>query len=352
MNILIKLVLPFALLVSCLASAVETNVIPPAKKIQVVTTLPILKDIVENIGGTFVQVESLANPNQDAHFVQPKPTLMKKVNKADLFVEVGLSLELWAQKLVDSSGNSRVQMGQPGRLSASDGLRALEVPQILSRDFGDVHPHGNPHVWLDPINVKKMALNIKNALVKVDPVHKMDYEKNLINYEKQIDIFLFGSELLSMVGSAKLTRLCEHNELQNFLEKKKLTAKLGGWLKKAAPLRNQELVTYHKSWVYLANRLDFKVPIEIEDKPGIASSAKHRDEVVSIMQQKKIGVILMEIYYDRYPAAEYIAKKTNATIVQTPIDVGAVKKTDTYLELMNYIVDQLLATRKFKNSLV
>jgi len=310
-----------------------------------VTTLPVLKDLVVNVGKDLVEVESLAEPNQDAHFVQPKPTLMKKVAKADVFVEVGLSLELWAQKIVDSTSNTRVQIGQPGRVIAASGVAALEIPQVLSRDFGDVHPQGNPHVWLDPVNIKQMAINIKNALVLADPIHKESYEKNLLEYQNKIDVFLFGQKLIDAVGSKKLTRLCEQNELMSFLQKKKLDHLLDGWLKKAVPLRGQEIVTYHRTWAYLSNRLGIKVAAEIEDKPGIPPSAKHRDEVVQLMKHNKVATILMEIYYDRLPA-DYIAKQTKASVVQVPIDVGAVKAAGNYFELMDYIVDQLLATRK------
>jgi zinc/manganese transport system substrate-binding protein len=320
---------------------------PVVNKLYVVTTLPVLKDIAENIGQEFISVESLAEPNQDAHFVQPKPTFMKKVSKADVFIEVGLSLELWGQKIIDSVGNVRIQIGQPGRVVVSSGVSTLEIPQILSRDFGDVHPQGNPHIWLDPLNIKKIAENIKIGLASVDPAHEAIYAKNLLKYQNQIDVALFGEKLVSEIGSKKLTRLCEQDELFSFLKKKNLEKTLGGWLKKAMPIRGKQIVTYHRTWGYLANRLGFTVPVEIEDKPGIPPSAKHRDQVVAAIKRQKIPVILMEIFYDRFPAAEAIAKQTGASIVQVPIDVGALKSAATYFELMNYILDQLLASNKF-----
>ncbi len=334
------------LLLVSLISAVS-HAAPVSKKLYVVTTLPILKDIAENIGKEFVVVESLAEPNQDAHFVQPKPTLMKKVGKADVFIEIGLSLELWGQKIIDSVGNVRIQSGQPGRIIASNGVSTLEVPQILSRDFGDVHPQGNPHIWLDPLHVKKMAESIKIGFSKVDPLHEEIYAKNLLDYQTKIDIAFFGEKLVNEIGSKKLTRLCEQNELFSFLQKKKLDPLLGGWLKKAMPIRGKQLVTYHRTWGYLANRLGFNVPVEIEDKPGIPPSAKHRDEVIATMKHHKIQVILMEIFYDRFPAAESIAKQTGAAIVQVPIDVGALKVASSYFDLMDYILDQLLSSKKF-----
>jgi ABC-type Zn uptake system ZnuABC Zn-binding protein ZnuA len=183
-------------------------------------------------------------------------------------------------------------------------------------------------------------------LIRIDSLHQKDYEANLKAFEMKIDDALFGAELVKVVGSKKLTRLSEQGNLFKYLDDKKLTSKLGGWLKKAQGLRGKQLVTYHRTWAYFAARFGFSVPIEIEDKPGIPSSAKHRDEVIKLMKQNKIDVILKELFYDRLPA-EYIAKQTAAAIVEVPIDVGASKSTGHYVDLIEYILDQLIATKKF-----
>src|SRR5688572_2731979 len=146
-----------------------------AAPLKVVATLPVLADLARKVGGEFVEVSSLAQPNQDPHFVIPTPTLMKKTRKADVFIENGLSLELWAQKVVDGTDNRRIRIGQPGRIVASRGIATLEVPHVNSRALGDVHPGGNPHVWLDPELAKKMAKNISEGLSAVDPEHAPQY---------------------------------------------------------------------------------------------------------------------------------------------------------------------------------
>ena len=329
------------ILLSSLVSFGQTNA--PVKKLNVVTTLPVLRDIAAQVGGEWVLVQSLAEPNQDAHFVQPKPTLIKKAAVADVFIEVGMSLELWGQKIIDAAGNTKIQTGQPGRVITSNGVDMMEIPLVLSREFGDVHPNGNPHIWLDPINVKKMAVNIYDGFVRVDPTHQEAYQKNLEAYQKKIDEALFGSELLKIVGSKKLTRLCEQGNLIKYLEEKKLISKLGGWLKKSENLRGKKVVTYHRTWAYFANRFGFKVLAEIEDKPGIPPSIRHRDEVVALMNQNNVRTILMEIFYDRVPA-EYIAKKAAGKIVQVPIDVGALPQAGTYIDFIGYILAQLSKT--------
>ena len=142
------------------------------KKITVICTLPTLKALTEEVGGTRVDVVALARGDQDPHFVTPTPVLMRRTRDASLFVENGFSLELWADEVVNGSGNSKIAKGSPGRVIASTGVAALEIPSVLSREMGDIHPQGNPHVWLDPLLAKQQAGNIAEALKRVDPAER------------------------------------------------------------------------------------------------------------------------------------------------------------------------------------
>jgi len=310
-----------------------------AKKLEVVTTLSVLGDLAAEVGGDHVHVESLADPRQDPHYVEPKPTLMQKARAADLFVEVGLQLELWGEKVASGSGNPRIQTGQPGRVIASAGVPTLELPAVLSREWGDVHPYGNPHVWLDPLNAKTMAENISGALCKVDPAHAEDYRANLERFQKRVDEALFGPELVAQVGGRQLTRLARQGRLLDYLAKEKLA--LGGWLAKAEPLRGRPIVTYHKTTAYLADRFGFHVPIEIEEKPGIPPSARHRDQVVELMTKEKVKTILLELFYER-SAADYLADKSGAHVVALPIDTGEAVGAKDYFALIDKILAELV----------
>ena len=315
---------------------------PRAAKIKVVTTLGVLASLAHEVGGEFVEAEALADPQQDPHFVQPRPTLMEKARAADVFVELGMQLELWAQKVVEGSGNPRIQPGQPARVVASTGISALELPRELSREWGDVHPYGNPHVWLDPLNTKDMAANIAQGLEAVDPAHKEQYEANLKRFQERIDTALFGAELVKQVGGRMLTRQARQGRLAEYLAQKQLEKSLGGWLARAAPLAGRPVVTYHKSWVYFAERFGLKIPIEIEEKPGIPPSARHRDAVVERMKTQKVRTVLHEVFYDQ-GAADYLAQETGAHKAIVPIDVGASAGAADYFALVDLWIDRLLA---------
>ena len=311
------------------------------QKLNVVTTLSVLKYIAQEVGGDRVVVHSLSDPRQDPHFVQPRPTLMKKARGADVFIEVGLQLELWSQKVIDGTGNPKIQTGQPGRVIASTGISTLELPQVLSREWGDVHPYGNPHVWLDPLNVKKMASNIANAFQRLDPSHENEYSSRLQAFDARIDTSLFDEKLLHSVGARKLTRLAEQGILSDYLKDKQLTEELGGWLEKAECLRGEQIVTYHKTWIYLARRFGLTIPVEIEDKPGITPSARHRDYVIQVVEQNEIKALVVSSFYDR-SAADYIAEKTGADVVVVPIDIGT-EGIDNYFALIDRLISKICA---------
>jgi zinc/manganese transport system substrate-binding protein len=330
------------LAVCLLALLAGARAAPAGDPLEVVTTLNVLADVAREIGGDLVHAQSLADARQDPHTVEPRPTLMQVARKADVFVEIGLQLELWGEKVVSGSGNTKIQRGQPGRIVASTGVRTLELPQVLSREWGDVHPYGNPHIWLDPIQVKHIAENIARGLEAVDAAHAEVYRTRLKAYEDRIDRALFGPELVEEVGGAKLSRLAEQDRLSEYLEQHKLADKLGGWLKRAAPLKGRPIVTYHKTAIYAAQRFGFTIPIEIEEKPGIPPSARHRDHVLEVMKAQGVRTILQAVYYDR-AAGEYLASKTGAHLIVIPIDVGT-EEAPTYFDLIDLMLSSLVAS--------
>src|SRR6188768_1326438 len=132
-----------------------------ADTIKIVTTTTDMKSITEFIGGDKVSVMSIATGYQNPHFVDPKPSYLMNLSKADLFVTVGLDLEAgWSPQLLTSSRNAKIQKGSAGYVDASTGVGLMQVPNSASRAEGDIHIFGNPHYWLDPMNAKTIAKNI------------------------------------------------------------------------------------------------------------------------------------------------------------------------------------------------
>jgi ABC-type Zn uptake system ZnuABC Zn-binding protein ZnuA len=314
------------------------------KKPSVVTTLNYLKYVVEQVAGEKVTVIALANPKQDPHYVTPTPRMNQIANDADLFIETGLNLDLWAKNVIDASGNPRIQPGNTGHLVATINVPVKELPVEVSRAWGDIHPQGNPHLWLDPLNIKIIAENIAERLAKLDPANSGYYQQRLEAFKARIDVAMFGEELLQAVGPKAgdiLSRKAKNNELVDWLKSKNLLAKLSGWMGTAQRLNGLKVVSYHKTYVYFAGRFGLDIRSELEEKPGIPPPPKRRDAIVEQINREGIKIILNDNFYSR-DAADYVAGKTAAKVVITYVDVGAAPEVDTYEKLISYLIGEIL----------
>jgi len=333
------LIILFALALATTATAAGP------KKVSVVTTLNVLADVTRQVGGDRVTVMALAKPNQDPHTLVAKPTFKVAAKNADLFVELGLGLDIWGSAVTDASGNPNIQTGQKGRVVATEGVETKELPATLSKAWGDIHPYGNPHVWLDPVNVKQIAANIANGLTRVDPAGKDTYAANLKAFQAKIDDALYGHALVEEYGASKLERLSRRNELIDYLKSKGTYGKLGGWLKQAEPLRGTKIITYHKTWIYFCDRFGLDIRGEIEEKPGIPPSQDYLATLIKKVQSEGIKVLFIDTIYPQKDGA-FISGKTGAKIVASPIDVGGAPGTDTYFALIGTLLDRILAAAK------
>ncbi|MGZ6141808.1 MAG: metal ABC transporter substrate-binding protein [Myxococcales bacterium] len=278
---------------------------PAQARLNIVTTTQDPAAITRAIGGDRVEVKALCKGYQDPHFLDAKPTFMVALNRADLFVVIGLELEIgYAPPLIAGSHNEKIAPGQPGYLDLSQFIQPLEVVPVADRGQGDIHPNGNPHYWLDPENGRLMARGIAERLGELDPEGKATYAKNLAAFEQA------------------------------------LTTKEADWAARMKPLAGQPLITFHKSWSYFAKRYNLEEAGTIEPKPGIPPTAQHTLEVIKIVLQRKVKVMLMENFYDRR-MADLIASKTAAKVVQVPNSVGGEESVKTYFELFDRIVGSI-----------
>src|SRR5258705_8756901 len=140
-------------------------------KLNVVSTTEDLGALAREVGGDKVSVTALAKGYQDPHFVDPKPSFILAVSRADVLIVVGRELEIgWLLPLLTSSRNGKIQQGGKGYLDASENVRILEIPTgQITRAMGDVHPLGNPHYWLEPGNGRRIAQSIRDKLSEVSP---------------------------------------------------------------------------------------------------------------------------------------------------------------------------------------
>jgi zinc/manganese transport system substrate-binding protein len=115
---------------------------------------------------------------------------------------------------------------------------------------------------------------------------------------------------------------------------------VSGWYGLIKPYQGQAVVTYHRSWIYLAHRFGLTIPIELEPKPGIPPSSKHLAQVVETVRAQNIRVILQEPFYS-CKAADFIAHQTGATVVLCPNTVNGSDQVPSYLQLIDHVVRSL-----------
>ena len=326
-------------------------------KLNIVTTTTNLKSIAEAVGGEHVNVSSIASGGEDPHFIQAKPSYMLRAKNADLWIRVGLDLEIGYERLIlEGSRNPRIHIGSPGHLDASAGVIPLDVPtQKVSRSMGDVHPLGNPHYWLDPYNGRIIARNICRRLKELDPVHAEEYDRNVATFVLKLDSAMFGSEVTAAVGGEQLWKMQSNGTLEKFINDyndKVMKAKqsdpqteqqmllLDGWLAKLKPFEHSKIVTYHRSWPYFAHRFGLDVVAELEPKPGIPPGPGHVVQVINTMKSEKARVILMEPFYDRRDA-EAVAKKAETKVVVAAAAVRGQKEAADYIAVFDNVVSRL-----------
>ncbi len=308
----------------------------PAMALEVVCTLPHLGDIAHRIAPD-AHVVILARGTDDPHFLSPTPALIAQVAKADLYVENGLGLELWSERLLDSAGNPGIRPGQAGYVRSTDGVVRLEVPTDLTRAKGDLHPEGNPHVWTDPLNSIQIADNIAAGLSRIDAVNVEKYSSNVRMFRAAVEAQYFGADLVGFMGGDLLLRLEQQRKLDAFLAAKGLTARVGGWKKAGAPLNGKPIIFYHQSWAYFVNRFGVKVAAYVEDRPGIPPTAAHRDQLIALIKSGGIRVIEVTNYYDD-AVPKLLAQATGAKVARTAGNVGGTPEATDYFAYVTSLI--------------
>jgi len=274
-------------------------------KIRVVTTIPDLKALTEEVGGKLVDVESLARGTQNAHELEVRPSLMLKLRRADVVIENGLELDSWAEVAVQGANNSKIVRGAPGRVDVSRGIQVLEVPGTrVDRSMGDVHPLGNPHYSLDPGMAPIITQNIVDGLARFAPEHRVTFETN---------------------RQAFLARLDEA---------------MARWTKALEPLKGAKVVVYHPQWIYILHRFGLNQAAALEDRPGIPASPAHLTRVIRQMKEERIKVIIVEPWND-LKLATRVADEAGARAIVLASMVGGVKGADSYIAAIDHNVNAL-----------
>ncbi len=288
-----------------LIAVIATTIGTAGDKLTVVASIPTLKSIAELIGGDRVEASSVATGYQNPHFVDPKPSFIRKLSKADMFITTGLDLETgWVPSLLQSSRNGKIQPGGEGYVDASAGVDLLQLPSSSDRAQGDIHAYGNPHYWMDPLRGRQIARNIYEKLIVIRPQDQPYFAGNLKRFESEI------------------------------------ASRSATWEKKLAGLRGVPLIAYHNEWPYLEERFGFTIVDFLEPKPGIPPTPGQLRKVISTVKAMSITVIITSPYFT-LDAAELVARETGVRIAVLAPSVEAFEGIGSYYDLFDYNVDVL-----------
>jgi ABC-type Zn uptake system ZnuABC Zn-binding protein ZnuA len=277
--------------------------------VNVVATTEDLASLTREIGGDRVQVEAIARGYQDPHFVEPKPSHILRLQKADLLVAIGRDLEIgWLPPLIQQSRNAKIQLGARGYLDASLTARILEVPTgPVTRATGDVHALGNPHYWLDPGNGRRIARAIASKLSELVPADAVHFDRAYADLDRRL----------------------------SDAEKR--------WDRLMGPSKGLKVVTYHRTWSNFAERFGLDVVGYVEPRPGIPPTAAHTRDLIQLMKQQSVKILLVEPYFE-LKAPNAIARESGARVVVLSPSVGGAREATDYIRLFDHNLNLLLAT--------
>jgi ABC-type Zn uptake system ZnuABC Zn-binding protein ZnuA len=294
------------------AAVVALAARPSAAAVRVVATTEDLASLAREVGGDRVTVVALAKGYQDPHFVDPKPSFILEVSRADLLIVVGRELEMaWLPPLQNASRNAKIQVGGAGYLDASLRVKILDIPTgQLTRAMGDVHPQGNPHYWLDPGNGRLMAQAIRDKLTALSPADKATFDARYADFDKR------------------------------------LAAAEQRWNAMMAPYKGTKIVTYHRSWPNFMDRFGLDVMGYVEPKPGIPPTTQHQLELIAAMKAQGVKLIVVEPYFDVKTPESIATKVGGGVVLQLAPSVGGEKQATDYIQLFEYNIARLAVALK------
>lgn len=253
---------------------------PPAAQapLRVIATVPAWGALAREIGGELVDVVELCRPTQDLHAVSATPALMGRVHDGELLLHTGLDAEPWLVPLLRGAGAVELLPGGAHAVDLSQGVPLKDVPVELSRREGDLHAHGNVHIWTDPLVIRGAAVRVRDALVERRPA--------------QADVLQ--------------ARWAAFHE--------RLTRALIGWLADERHLKGTRVVVHHASWTYFLDRFGLVQAGTIEPKPRVAPTAAHLAQLAASMREQGVRVVVREPF-QAPEAAEHVAAATGARVV-------------------------------------
>ncbi len=314
-----KIVFTILLIFSLFVSACGVASAPADEgKLPVVATIPVVSDVVKQIGGDFVRVETLLPIGSDVHQYVPRPQDSVTISKARLIFAHGAGLETFLEPILENAG-AKDRLIEVSRDVPLVEFKAAESEHEdehqAMHDHDHEHEHDlehkfDPHTWFNPNHVMIWADTIAEALSQADPAHASVYRKNAEAYKAQL------------------------KELDNWIREQ--VAQI--------PPERRKLVTDHLAYGYFAQQYEFEQigAVLPSFSTEAAPSAQELAALEQAIRSHGVPAIFVEEIGNQ-ALAEQIARDTGVRLVQLYHDLGpAGSEADTYLKFMRYNVTQIV----------
>ncbi len=263
--------------------------------LKVVTTTTILADLVRQVGGDRVSVESLVPKGGEVHTFDPTPSDVRRISGAGVIFLNGLGLDDWLANLVEDAGT-----GAPVVRLAED----LPGVEYLKGARGEGF---NPHLWLNIAYAARYADRIGETLAAADPAHAAEYATGAVAYGK----------VLAGLDEQARTRLG------------------------AIPAANRTVISFHDAFPYFAAAYGLTIDGTIVDSPGQDPSAAQVSGLIRTINEKGIKAIFTEAQFND-ALARTIADETDANVVAgLYTDSVGNAPQDTYAGMMTWNIDEV-----------
>lgn len=264
--------------------------------VNIVATTASMGMLARTVGGDRVRVTVLAPPDRDAHSLQAKPSMILAARRADLVIAVGAELEIgWLPAVLQSAANGRILPGQPGYVEAAALVPLLEAGETADRSRGDVHPRGNPHLYLDPQRMVDVARALAGRLAALDAPGASQFRARAEAFASAV------------------------------------AGRVPVWKQRAQGAPGA--VLYHKDGNYLMAFLEVPVLGYIEPLPGVPPTASQLRDLVQRLKGRQGTIVFATGQPSQGP--EFLAKALGWPVAQLPLEPGIEASTEDYLNLID-----------------
>jgi len=147
-----------------------------SSKLQVVTTTTMITDLVQNIGGDYIDVEGLMGSGVDPHLYKASEGDVNKIARADVIFYGGLHLEGKLVEVFEKMGSQNINT-----IAVSD---AVDKKTLIGSEY--FASNYDPHIWFDVTNWELITQFVVKKLSEANPEHQAIFEKNGEDYLKKL----------------------------------------------------------------------------------------------------------------------------------------------------------------------